>query len=611
MKLFRFVILLPIFLFSQEIDLKQDYIKYEYKIPMRDGAKLHTVVYAPKDSSQNFPIILGRTPYTTAPYGSDYLKANGNNYWMAQEKYILVFQDVRGKFLSEGEYEDVRPIIPKKKANNDVDESSDTYDTIEWLVKNVKRNNGKVGMIGISYPGFYAAAALVNAHPALKAVSPQAPIADWFLGDDFHHNGAVFLVDAFNFYRSFGKSRPQLTTQWPAGYEYETPDAYQFLLKAGSIASLKRKYYGDTIRFWNEVFKHPNYDEFWRARNLTQHMHTIRPAVLTVGGWFDAEDLYGPLHIYNAIEKNNPTAKNTIMIGPWFHGGWVRSNGSRLGNVSFNIKSSEYYDTLIRKFFNYYLKGIGDSSMPEVSAFETGNNVWKTYDSWPPKNGEKKKIYLQKNEELSFDEPKDSIGFDEYLSDPNRPVPYTNEITNGRGREYMTEDQRFVWQRPDVLSYEMKITEDITIAGPITANLFISTTGTDADFVVKIIDVFPQTTKNDTTNLPNIKMGGYQMMVRGEVMRARYRNSFENPEALKPGIVEKVSFTLQDISHTFKQGHSLMVQIQSSWFPLVDRNPQKFINIFNAKDDDFVKATHTIYRSGNNSSNLEVNVLKK
>jgi putative CocE/NonD family hydrolase len=612
MKLLHFFLVLPIFLFSQEIDLRQDYIKYECKIPMRDGAKLHTVVYVPKDSTQKFPIILGRTPYTTAPYGSDYLKANGNNYWMAQEKYILVFQDVRGKFLSEGEYEDVRPINIKKKTNTDVDESTDAYDTIEWLIKNVKRNNGKVGMIGISYPGFYAAAALVNAHPALKAVSPQAPIGDWFLGDDFHHNGAVFLVDAFNFYHSFGKPRPVLTTQWPnAGFEYNTPDAYQFLLKAGSIASLKKKYYGDTVKFWNEVFDHPNYDEFWRTRNLPQHLNNIRPAVLTVGGWFDAEDLYGTLHTYDAIEKNNPSAKNSIIIGPWFHGGWVRSNGSKLGNVSFGVKSSEYYDLIIRKFFNYYLKGIGDVSMPEVSAFETGSNVWKTYDSWPPKNAEKKKIYLRNSEQLSFSEPIDSIGFDEYISDPKRPVPYTNDITNGRDREYMTGDQRFVWQRPDVLSYEMNITEDMTIAGPMTANLFVSTTGSDADFIVKVIDVFPQSTKNDSTNPSNIKMGGYQMMVRGEVMRARYRNSFGNPEALKPGVVEQVSFALQDINHTFKKGHSLMIQIQSSWFPLVDRNPQKFINIYSAKDEDFVKATQTIYHSCSNSSNLEVTVLKK
>ncbi len=611
MKLFCFAVIFPIILCSQEIDLKKDYIKREYKIPMRDGAKLHTVVYAPRDSMQAYPIILSRTPYTTAPYGDEYLKASQNNYWMAQEKYIMVFQDVRGKFLSEGEFEDVRPINPHKKTKNDVDESSDTYDTIEWLLKNIKRNNGKLGMIGISYPGFYAAAALVNAHPALKAVSPQAPIADWFIGDDFHHNGAMYLVDAFNFYRSFGKPRPRLTTQWPQGFVYETPDAYQFLLKVGSIASLKKQFYGDTIKFWNDVFAHPNYDEFWKERNLPQHLNNVRPAVLVVGGWFDAEDLYGTIQTYHAIEKNNPTTNNAIVMGPWFHGGWVRSNGNRLGNVSFSIKSSAYYDTIIRKFFNYHLKGIGELSLPEVSAFETGSNVWRTYDSWPPSNAVKKKIYLQNKEQLSFDVPHDSTGSDEYLSDPNRPVPYTNDITNDRGREYMTEDQRFVWQRPDVLSFEMTMMEDMTISGPITANLYVSTTGSDADFIVKVIDVFPQSTKDDPSNSSNIKMGGYQMMVRGDVMRARYRNSYEKPEALQPGVIEKVSFTLPDVNHTFKKGHSLMVQIQSSWFPLVDRNPQKFINIYTAQDGDFIEATHTVYHSSKNSTNLEVYVLRK
>lgn len=611
MKLFCFAVVFPIILCSQEIDLKKDYIKREYKIPMRDGAKLHTVVYAPRDSMQAYPIILSRTPYTTAPYGDEYLKASQNNYWMAQEKYIMVFQDVRGKFLSEGEFEDVRPINPHKKTKNDVDESSDTYDTIEWLLKNIKRNNGKLGMIGISYPGFYAAAALVNAHPALKAVSPQAPIADWFIGDDFHHNGAMYLVDAFNFYRSFGKPRPRLTTQWPQGFVYETPDAYQFLLKVGSIASLKKQFYGDTIKFWNDVFAHPNYDEFWKERNLPQHLNNVRPAVLVVGGWFDAEDLYGTIQTYHAIEKNNPTTNNAIVMGPWFHGGWVRSNGNRLGNVSFSIKSSAYYDTIIRKFFNYHLKGIGELSLPEVSAFETGSNVWRTYDSWPPSNAVKKKIYLQNKEQLSFDVPHDSTGSDEYLSDPNRPVPYTNDITNDRGREYMTEDQRFVWQRPDVLSFEMTMMEDMTISGPITANLYVSTTGSDADFIVKVIDVFPQSTKDDPSNSSNIKMGGYQMMVRGDVMRARYRNSYEKPEALQPGVIEKVSFTLPDVNHTFKKGHSLMVQIQSSWFPLVDRNPQKFINIYTAQDGDFIEATHTVYHSSKNSTNLEVYVLRK
>jgi putative CocE/NonD family hydrolase len=610
MKYLRSLFLFPIILLSQQIDLKNDYIKYEYRIPMRDGKKLHTAVYVPKDTTTTHPIMLSRTPYTTAPYGADYLKAEQNNYWMAQEKYIMAFQDVRGRFMSEGEYEDIRPNIPVKRSNTDVDESSDTYDTIEWLLKHVERNNGNVGMIGISYPGFYAALGLVDAHPALKAVSPQAPISDWFLGDDFHHNGAMMLIDAFNFYRSFGKPRPALTTTWPPGFEYPTQDGYKFLLEAGSLASIKKNFYGDTAKFWNDVFAHPDYDAFWKSRNVAQHMKNIRPAVLIVGGWFDAEDLFGPLQIYRAIEKNNPGNSTSLMMGPWFHGGWVRSNGSRLGNVSFGGKSSEYYDKHIRTFFNHYLRGTGSLTHPEVSVFETGSNVWKSYTEWPPKNAEQRTLYLAGGERISFDAPKSKGVYDEYISDPNRPVPYTQDITNDRGREYMTEDQRFDWQRPDVLSYTMKVTEEMTVAGPVIADLYFSTTGSDADLVVKVIDVFPDSTKDDPSNPAHVKMSGYQMLVRGEVMRARYRNSFSEPAALRPGKVERVRFTIPDINHTFKPGHSMMVQIQSSWFPLVDRNPQKFVNIYTATEADFQKATHRIHRSSEYPSSLSVGVLR-
>ncbi|MFZ4620984.1 MAG: CocE/NonD family hydrolase [Bacteroidota bacterium] len=604
------LIFFPVILFSQEIDLKTGYLKYEYEIPMRDGKKLHTAVYVPKDTTTAFPIMLTRTPYTVAPYGDEYLKANGNNYWMAQEKYIMAFQDVRGRFMSEGEYEDIRPNIVEKKTKNDIDESSDTFDTIEWLVKNIKRNNGNIGMIGISYPGFYAAHGLINSHPALKAVSPQAPISDWFIGDDFHHSGAMMLIDGFNFYRSFGKPRPKLTTSWPPGFQYPTEDGYRFLLEAGSLASIKKNYYGDTAKFWNDLFAHPDYDQFWQSRSVSQFMTDVKPAVLVVGGLFDAEDLYGTLKIYKSIEKNNPNNRTSFMMGPWFHGGWVRSDGSRLGHVSFDIKSSEYYDKNIRAFFNHYLKGKGEVHLPEASMFETGSNVWRSYPEWPPKNAVSTKIYLSGKEQLSFEAPKEKSVFDEYVSDPNRPVPYVAEITNGRGREYMTDDQRFAWQRPDVLSYEMPMSEDLTVAGPVTAHLSVSTTGTDADFVVKIIDVFPDSSKNDPANPSHIKMSGYQMLVRGEVMRARFRNSFSKPQALTPNKIETVSFTLPDINHTFKKGHRLMVQIQSSWFPLVDRNPQKFVNIYTAKESDFQKATHRVYRSSQDQSYIEAGVIR-
>ncbi|MFA6468548.1 MAG: CocE/NonD family hydrolase [Bacteroidota bacterium] len=608
-KLRNLFLLIPAVLLSQEIDLKQEFVKTEYRIPMRDGASLHTVVYAPKDSAISYPIMLVRTPYTTSPYGREYLKAGQNNYWMAQEKYIIVFQDVRGRFMSDGDFEDVRPHIVEKRSASDVDESSDTYDTIEWLVKHIRRNNGNVGMIGISYPGFYAAHGLIDAHPNLKAVSPQAPISDWFIGDDFHHNGALMLIDAFNFFRSFGKPRKELTTTWPPGFEYPTPDGYRFLLKGSPLAELKKNFYGDTSKFWNDLFAHPDYDEFWKSRSVLPHMKNISPAVLIVGGWFDAEDLYGPLNIYKAIETNDPNNRTSLMMGPWFHGGWVRSDGSRLGNVRFGVSPSSYYNEHIRQFFRHYLKSEGELHLPKVSVYETGNNLWRTYAEWPPKHAVRKKIFFTSEARLSFSSPKEKNGTDEYVSDPCRPVPYIAEISNSRGREYMTDDQRFAWQRTDVLSYEMTIDSDITLVGPINANLFVATTGSDADFIVKVIDVFPDSLGNEVIDGKTIKLGGYQMLVRGDVMRGRYRNSFSAPEAMTPNNVEKVSFTLPDINHTFKKGHKLMVQVQSSWFPLVDLNPQTFVNIYTAKESDFRKAVHTVHRSSRYPSLLEVGIV--
>ena len=610
--LFAFIILSSFGIAQTVTEIQANYTKYEYRIPMRDGATLFTSVYVPKDTTQTFPIMLNRTPYTVAPYGDGYKTSIGPSVSMMKEKYIFAYQDVRGKFMSDGEYVDVRPHIPQKKSNNDVDESSDTFDTIDWLVKNVPRNNGTVGMWGISYPGFYAAHGLINAHPALKAVSPQAPIGDWFMGDDFHHNGAFFLIDGFNFYRSFGKPRPKLTTTWPPGFEYPTPDAYRFLLEGGSLASLKKNYYGDTVQFWNELFKHPTYDEFWKARSVPQHLKKITPAVMTVGGLFDAEDLYGPLHMYDAIEKQNPKTYNILVLGPWYHGGWARGEGDYFGNIRFGEKTSVFYQEHIElPFFNYYLKGKGELHLPDAYVFETGSNEWKQYETWPPKNIERKKIYFQANGKLSMNAPteNDAAAYDEYISNPNRPVPYIADIRNNRTREYMIDDQRFVWQRPDVLSYETDPLEhSVTTAGPITANLFVSTTGTDADFIVKIIDVFPDSTKETSPNA-DVKMGGFQMLVLAEVMRARFRTSFEKPTAMKPNEITNVKFQLQDVNHCFKRGHKIMVQVQSSWFPLVDRNPQKFVNLYEAKESDFQKATHRIYRNANSSSCIEMGVL--
>ncbi len=607
-----YLLFLPFILLAQEKFVVEDYYtKVEYRIPMRDGDSLFTSIYIPKDTTQDYPIMFSRTPYTVFPYGKGYKTTIGPSDVMMKEKYIFAYQDVRGHFMSDGEYVDIRPNIPQKKSNKDVDESTDTFDSIEWMIHHLPHNNGKVGMWGISYPGFYAAQGLITSHPALKAVSPQAPVTDWFIGDDFHHNGAFFLIDGFNFYRSFGKPRPGLITTWLSGFHHFTPDGYKFFLEAGSLSSLKQKYFGDTIRFWNDLFSHPNYDAFWKARTPLQYLKNVTPAVMTVGGWFDAEDLYGALHVYGAIEKQNPGIFNILVMGPWYHGGWSRSDGNRLGNVRFDKMTAKYYREEIElPFFNYYLKGKGELHFPDVFAFETGSNEWKTYDAWPPKNRTIKKIYFREHEQLSFDPSQSKNDFDEYVSDPNHPVSYIEYISNERGREYMTDDQRFAWQRSDVLSYQTEIlSNDMTIAGPIAANLFISSSGTDADFVVKIIDVFPDSTKDDSLNAAHVHMGGYQMLVRGEVMRARFRNSFEKPEPLKPNTIEKVSFQLQDINHTFRKGHRLMVQVQSSWFPLVDRNPQKFVDIYHAKDEDFVKATNRVYHSVKSESNIEIGIL--
>jgi putative CocE/NonD family hydrolase len=533
---------------------------------------------------------------------------------MAQEGYIFVYQDVRGRWMSEGEFIDARPYNPNKKGS-EIDESSDTYDTIEWLLKNVSNHNGRVGQWGISYPGFYTSMGIIDAHPALKAASPQAPVGDWFIGDDWHHHGAFFLIDAFNFYSVIGQPRPKPTSVAPPPFDHGTPDGYRFFLEMGPLANANRKYFKNEIAFWNDLMKHGTYDDFWKARRVMPHLKKIKPAVMVVAGWFDAEDLYGTLNTYQAIEKQNPGLFNILVMGPWCHGCWARPDFSSLGNIQFGSNTSGYYQEKIEKvFFDYYLKDKGPVHLPEASTFLTGANVWKSYGQWPPKGIEQKALYFQDNGALSFDQPKSTgEAFDEYISDPNKPVPYIPFISNGRGQvTYMVEDQRFAATRPDVLTYETEaLTEDVTIAGPITAELYISTTGTDADFVVKLIDVLPNNAPNPEPNPRNVQMGGYQMLVRGDVMRAKFRDSYEKPSALVPNRPTKVSFVLQDIHHTFLKRHKIMVQVQSSWFPLVDRNPQKFVDIYQATEADFQKATHRVYRSGSLASHLKVGVMKR
>ena len=593
--------------------LKQKYNKEEVYITMRDGIRLFTSIYTPKNKSVAHPVLLNRTPYDIEPGGP-----GSFNFFMqlysrfTDDEYIMVFQDVRGKYMSEGVFEDIRPVIPVKKSDKDFDESTDTWDTVDWLVKNIKNNNGNVGIFGISYPGFYSTMGLINAHPAVKAVSPQAPVTAWFMGDDFHHNGAFFLLDCFSFYYSNGQPHRAPTRKGYPSFKWPVPDSYEFFLSVGADKNIVPEFLGDSIKFWNDAFSHPDYDDFWKARDPRPFLKNVTPAVMTVGGWFDAEDLYGTLHTYEAIEKqNSPAVKNFLVMGPWSHGQWAFGKGNNLGNIYWGFDANNKFQTLEKKFFDFYLKGEGKDKMDEATIFVTGSNEWRSFDTWPPKNVVEKSLYLQPSGAISFSPPESTNNFDEYVSDPMKPVPYAEAVHVYRTAEYMTDDQRFASRRPDVMVYQTDILQDdLTMTGPLTADLFVSTTGTDADYIVKLIDVFPPETKADISTDVKVPLGGYQMLVRGEVFRGKYRNSFEKPEPFIPGKVTEVRFGMPDIAHTFKKGHRIMVQIQNSWFPLVDRNPQKFIDIYTCSDSDFQKATQRIYHDTNYSSSIIVNILQ-
>jgi len=617
--------------------VKDNYQKFEYKIPMRDGTKLHTNVYVPKDASatNRYPFLMQRTCYSVAPYGVDvYPSSLGPSGTLMRDKFIFVYQDVRGRWASEGTWTNMTPNIPDpatpakkgKKGAATVstagspDESSDAYDTIEWLLKNVPNHNGRVGQWGISYPGFYTAAALPDAHPALKAASPQAPVSDFFF-DDFHHNGAFIQAYLFT-YPVFGVQHPEPTTK--AWYNNDfiktgSKDGYQWQLDLGPLKNAD-KYYKDNF-YWQETVAHPNYDEFWQKRSILPALKNVRPAVMTVGGWFDAEDLYGPLNVYKAIEKSTPGAYNTLVMGPFGHGRWSRETGHTLhSNVYFGDSVATFYQRNIEaKFFTHFLKGAGDgkTGLPEAYLFNTGRNEWRQFDKWPAADAEARSFYLMTDGSLATNRVMGSpdgsgSSFSEFISDPMKPVPYTEDNTTTQGFtpfNYMSEDQRFASRRPDVLTFQTEVlTEDLTLGGEIMAKLKVSTTGTDADWVVKLIDVYPP----DEPNHPympnkNITLGNYQQMVRSEVMRGRFRNSFEKPEAFKPNEVTDVNLRLQDVLHTFRKGHRLMIQVQSTWFPLIDRNPQTFVdNIFKADDKDFKKQTHRVY----DMSAVTVQVLK-
>lgn len=593
-------------------ELKKKYSKKEVYIEMRDGIKLFTSIYTPRNSNGPHPILLNRTPYNIEPGGPDHYSFFIQNYSRYTEKdYIMVSQDVRGRYMSEGTFEDIRPVIPVRKSSKDTDETTDTWDTVEWLVKNVDNNNGNVGIFGISYPGFYSTMGIINAHPAVKAVSPQAPVTAWFLGDDFHHNGAFFLLDCFPFYYSFGQPRSEPTRIGKPQFKWPVPDNYEFFLSTGPVKNLAPAFLGDSVKFWNDLFSHPDYDEFWKARDPRQHLQNVTPAVMTVGGWFDAEDLFGALKTYEAIEKqNSPSTRNHIVMGPWSHGQWASGRATNLGNISWGLDANERFIEQEELFFDHYLTENRKYDIPEALIFITGSNEWKNFDKWPPANIIRKELYFHDGEVASFTKPVSTDSYDEYVSDPMNPVPYTEDVHAARTTEYMTDDQRFASRRPDVMVYQTDVlTTDMTLTGQVTAGLFVSTTGTDADFIVKLIDVFPPDAVDGNPD-HNYPMGGYQMLVRGEVFRGKYRNSFEKPEPFVPGRVTEVKFDLPDVAHTFKKGHRIMIQIQNSWFPLVDRNPQKFVNIYECSEEDFSKATQRIYHDSKFPSHLKVSILQ-
>jgi putative CocE/NonD family hydrolase len=611
---------------KDSIFMRAAYDKFEYQIPMRDGVKLFTVVYVPKDQTKKYPVLLNRTCYNASEYAN--FKTHGHpSKYLVKDKYILAFQDVRGRYMSEGTFDNMRPNIPgnNRKNKTEVDESSDTWDTIDWMVRNLKNNNGKVGMYGISYPGFYTAAAIPDAHPALAASSPQAPISDFFF-DDFHHQGA-YLQSYTAAFAVFGYQKPGQTKEdWfnkeiMRFYEQAPKDGYEFHLSQGPLKNVTEKYHYDNF-FWQQIIDHPNYDEFWQKRNLLPHLNNVKHAVMTVGGWFDAEDLYGPLNIYKTIEATSPSAQNTIVMGPWGHGDWAGEQGKSTHNhIYFGDSISTFYQREIeRKFFAWALKGEGQANLPEAYMFDTGKKEWRQFDVWPPKEYAPLQLYFAENGKLSVNQPTSQEAVFEYVSDPAKPVPYTSQ-TEGltfTPRRFMSDDQRHASRRPDVITFETDpLTSEVVLAGEIMAKLKVAMTGTDADFIVKLIDVYPDNHPNYEHNPKNIIMGGYQQLVRHETFRGRFRNGFDKPEPFKSNEITDVNFQLQDILHTFKKGHRIMIQIHSTWFPYIDRNPQKYVdNIYKANAEDFIKSTIKVFGSsvveigGNKKLNAKIDIRK-
>ncbi len=579
--------------------VKDHYSKFEVRLPMRDGAGLHTVVFVPKDQTKTYPILLERTPYSV-PYGDSFPGGLGPSEKLMKSGYIFVYQDVRGQFMSDGEFVNMRPIKANPKGR-EIDESTDTYDTIDWLVKSIPYNNGKVGMWGISYPGFYAAAGAVRSHPALKASSPQAPIADWFIGDDVHHNGAFLLMDNFSFSQIFDRPRkhPFKDFSFEGVKPFKITNVYDFYLGMKTTANTNSKdYFDHLIPYWTEILAHGTYDAYWKERSLPPQMKDVKAAMLFVGGLFDAEDMYGPYALFHAVDQFNPGTPNTLVIGPWPHGGWAGGDRDRFGDILFGTKTAVTYRNEIEApFFEFYLKGVGAPDPAKAIVFETGSNRWRKFAQWPPAETKPTALYLNADHKLTFTAPTPAdpkTAFDAFVSDPKNPVPYSAVKSGGRSNTYLIEDQRFAAARPDVLTWiSDPLDQDLTGIGSVKAELFASSTGTDTDFVVKVIDVFP----DNAPKMGGKEMGGYEMLVRADIFRAKFRNSFSKPEPLVPGKVTRIAFSLRDTAHTWKKGHKLAVQIQGAWFPIADLNPNVFTDIYHAPESVYQKAEQRIFRT--------------
>ncbi len=585
------------------------YTHSSHDIPMRDGVTLHLEIFAPTTPSEPVPFLLQRTPYGVGAAGA---RLTGSYKELATDGYIFVFADIRGRYKSNGTFVMQRPPRPLDGPQNAIDESTDTYDTIAWLLKNVPRNNGRVGMLGVSYDGWTAAMGMLDPHPALKAVSPQASPADMFIGDDFHHNGAFRLSYGFEYAFLTEASKEN------SNFTFDKYDTYEWYLALGPLSNVQTRYLKDkTLPTWSDFVEHPNYDAFWQRQAMKPYLKRVTMPTLNVAGWWDQEDFYGPVTIYRELEKHDARSENSLVVGPWWHGGWSNGPGQKIGAIDFGSATGEYYRQKIQApFFAHYLKDRGTFTPSEATVFESGSNIWRTFSAWPPKEAVTRSLYFHEGGRLSFSPPSAGAGagVDRFVSDPAKPVPYRKRpieptyYPKGSGwRTWLLEDQRFVQNRPDVLSWETEpLADDVIVAGDITARLFASTTGRDADWIVKLIDVYPQESAPDHT------LGGYQLMVANDVFRGRFHSSFETPTALVPNRVTPFTIDLHTQSYRFLKGHKIMVQVQSTWFPLIDRNPQTWVpNIFKATPADYVAHTHAIWRTPAAASRVDIQTVAR